>query len=164
MKKNVFGWPLTNFIIFEATAVPNQVCTQAQQRRRQEARGWRHRDAIGSPSWRFYDVMWCAQAQGRSTSMACTYTHPRPWPYRHQETLTSSAGILAPPGRASKINCLLKLFNWSEQIKWWAQLLKYLKSCGVMMRFGSEIDFNPCFSKRCFFALVQKKVRLQTKI
>lgn len=117
-----------------------------------EARGggWRHRDAIGSPSWRFYDVMWCAQAQGRSTSMACTYTHPRPRPYRHQETLTSSAGILAPPGRASKINCLLKLFNWSEQIKWWAQLLKYLKSCGVMMRFGSEIDFNTCFSKRCF--------------
>lgn len=114
--------------------------TQAQERRR---RGWRHRDAIGSPSWRFYDVMYSG---GGAPA----------WPTLHSEAtrlaLTSSAGHVYPypPGFPRKINCVPKFLDWSKQIlraqiwcplrteshwEWWCD-------------FGSEIDFN--VSKICF--------------
>ena len=142
MKIFVCGWPLTNFIIFEATAVLNQVCTQAQQRGRREAGADVIVTQSGLRAGGF--MMWCdvlglrggAPAWPALTHILATTDTRRPWP-----PVQGSWPRQVEQG---------KLFNWSGQIKWWAQLLKYLKSCGVMMRFGSEIDFNTCFSKRCF--------------
>ena len=135
----------------EATAVLNQVCTQLSReggKRRRLTSSWRNQVSE-------LEVLWCDVLRLRGGAPA--------WPALtlHTSLAIPTPGgpdlqcrLLVPPGLTSKINCLIVQLIRTKY-KWWAQLLKYLES---LMIFGSEIEFNNCFSKRCF--LIQECKRL----